>query len=956
VSGARHRVLRGAAALTGGLVVAAGMAQPATAATRLPLPADQDVAPGVYLVVLRDAPAAAWTGHAGLPATRPAPGHRFDRTSAATRGYRAHLRAGQDLVLHRVGDPAVLYRWTVALDGFAARLGTDQVTALRADPRVARVERAHTQRLDATPTATRTATPSAGVVHTRSGGPADAGRRTVVGVVDTGLWPGGAVFSGLPQVRPGTSPALKGFHGGCATAPTWAARDCNDKVVSARWFVRGFGASRIARSDYLSARDGSGHGTAVASLAAGNTGVPARVDGQSFGAFSGTAPAARLAVYKACWSAPDPADDGCSTADVVTAVDQAVADGVDVLTSSVADDGGSRDATQLAYLGASEAGVVVTAAAGNGAGAAHNAAPWVTTVGASSRPAYQGTARLGDGTLLTGSMVSDRRVTDAPLVPGGSAAAPGSTARQAQLCVPGALDAGEVQGAVVVCERGQLARVDKSAAVRMAGGAGMLLLNTGAGGTAADIHDVPTVHLDATEGRRVRAYLRAAGGHASVTLDPTALPRQRVTRVAGFSGGGPVAEVVKPDVTAPGVAVLGAVAPSSDDGRTFDLLTGTSASAPQVAGLAAYLRSVHPTWSASQVRSALVTTAQRVGPATRAGAGEVTARRVLDPGLVLDAAPGPWRHWLAGDLRAADLNLPSLAVPELVRATTVVRRLTNVSGRTETYGVRLARPDGVDVTVRPSVFRLASGRSRDVRITVTARPTARLDTWQSGALTFVSPRHTVRLPLAVRARQVAAPRRVAAAAGTGSVRVGLRVATSRRLALHSTGLVPARTRTLALAPGSFDVAHPAAGPSTASVPLRVPSGSPLLRVRADASPGDDVDLYLYRGSHLVAAATSGSGTSGLSVVRPPSGDYALLVHANHAADDVAARTTLSTWALPGRSGAGPVPLTLRRAATPAGRSTYTAAWGHHHVLRGHWLAVVGYAPGFGGRLTVLEVS
>ena len=950
--GAGRALRRGATALTGGLL-AAGLALPAAATT---LPADQDVTPGVYLVVLEASPAASYAGGT-MSATRPLPGHRFDRTSAAVRGYRAHLLAGQDLLLHAVGDPTVLYRYTVALDGFAARLDGDQVKALRADARVDRVERAHTQRLDGALSA-GAAVPSAGVVQPRSGGPADAGRRTVIGVVDTGLWPGGAVFAALPQLRPGTSPQLRGFHGGCATAPTWSATDCNDKVVSARWFVRGFGGTRIARSDSLSARDGSGHGTAVASLAAGNTGVAARVDGQSFGSFGGTAPAARIAVYKACWSAPDPADDGCSTADVVAAVDQAVADGVDVLTSSLADDGGgSRDAVQQAYLGAADAGVVVTAAAGNDSGSAHNAAPWVTTVGASSRPAYQGTARLGDGSVLSGSMVSDRRVAGAALVSGARAAATGATPRDARLCVPGALDAAQVQGAVVLCERGQVARVDKSAAVRMAGGAGMLLLNTRAGGTASDIHDVPTVHLDAAAARRVRGYLRAAGAHATVTLDPTPLPRHRTARVAGFSAGGPVTGVVKPDVTAPGVAVLGAVAPGSDDGRAFDLLTGTSASTPQVAGLAASVRSVHPAWPAARVRSALVTTAHGIGPATRAGAGEVTARRVLDPGLVLDAAAGPWQRWLSGEVRAADLNLPSLAVPELVRATTVVRRLTNVSARTETYGVRLARPAGVDVTVRPSVFRLAAGRTRTVRITVTARPTAHLDTWVSGALTWVSPRHTVRLPLAVRARPVAAPRQVSADASAGSARVVVRVATAHALTLRTSGLVPATTRSLSLRPTALDPAHPLAVPGSAAVPLEVPRGSTLLRARVAAAAGDDVDLYLFRGGRLVAAATSGSTTDGLTLVRPAAGDYTLQVHAARAGNSLAARATLSTWVVPARAGASGVPVTVRGAATPAGRSTVTVVWGRHRVAHGHWLGVVSYGRRGGqGRLTVLDLS
>ena len=105
----------------------------------------------------------------------------------------------------------------------------------------------------------------------------------------------------------------------------------------------------------------------MASIAVGNAGVSTGLDGLP-GRYAGAAPDARLAVYKACWSAPDPADDGCATADLVTAVDHAVQDGVDVLNLSVR---GAPDtgAVERALLGAAEAGVVVVAAAGNDAAA-----------------------------------------------------------------------------------------------------------------------------------------------------------------------------------------------------------------------------------------------------------------------------------------------------------------------------------------------------------------------------------------------------------------------------------------------------------------------------------------------------------------------------------------------------------------------------------------------------------
>ena len=132
-----------------------------------------------------------------------------------------------------------------------------------------------------------------GAEHTRR---RRAQERAVHRVVDTGIWPDNPSFTGLPQRTPGTAGHLPGFHGACAQAQEWTAEDCNDKVVSARWFVKGFGEENVATAEYLSPRDGTGHGSHVASTAAGDHGVRVQVDDQGFGTTSGMAPAARQAL------------------------------------------------------------------------------------------------------------------------------------------------------------------------------------------------------------------------------------------------------------------------------------------------------------------------------------------------------------------------------------------------------------------------------------------------------------------------------------------------------------------------------------------------------------------------------------------------------------------------------------------------------------------------------------
>ncbi|UAL30876.1 S8 family serine peptidase [Nocardioides rotundus] len=399
------------------------------------------------------------------------------------------LRAGAtpedgESALAAVEAPRPVYRWSRALRGYAVSLTRRQAEELQADPDVELVEPDRRLRLAGRPEA---ADPGASPYSRRQGG-----RGTVIGFVDTGLWPDSPLFADARGLgRPG------GFAGRCQTGPGWPASACNGKVAGARWFLAGFGAENLRSSSAVSARDDSGHGTQMASLAAGNADVSVDLDGRDAGTYSGVAPRARVAVYKACWTAPDPADDGCSSADVVTAIDRAVADGVDVLNLSVA---GSRsfDTVERALLGAAEADVVVVAAAGNTGRTelASHTSPWVTTVGGLVGVQRRGEVRLDDGSLrLEGAMLSSGGTATVPVVRAADAATAGARREDARLCRPGSLDAGAVAGALVVCDRGVVGRVDKSAAVARADGVGMILLNRDSGpdGVAADLHAVPTV-------------------------------------------------------------------------------------------------------------------------------------------------------------------------------------------------------------------------------------------------------------------------------------------------------------------------------------------------------------------------------------------------------------------------------------------------------------------------------
>jgi len=633
--------------------------------------------------------------------------------------FRAAALAEQDATLARADAGEPVYRWTSALNGYAVRLTADQVRALSADPSVVRVEADSVHRLAGAPGS------RPGTQHgVPPGSTAAGGAGTVIGVVDSGLWPDSPLFADVRGL--GRSPHR--FRGTCVTGPGWDAEVCDRKIVAARWFVDGYGVDRVRSTASLSALDDDGHGTLVASVAAGNAGVSVRVPGQRTGLYSGLAPQARLAVYKACWTAPDPADDGCSTADLVAAVDQAVTDRVDVLNLSVdvrppAD--GAVDTVDRALLGAAEAGIVVVGAAGNGgadaAARADHPVPWVTTVGGTTGVVRSGIARAR-GLRVEGAMAARRQTRPAQVVLGADVPAYGATSAQAGLCLPDTLDAARVTGQIVVCERGRIGRVDKSAAVRRADGVGMILVNRTRGSVSADFHSVPTLHLAKAEAERLLRWLDRHPGRR-VSLRPDGVSRVPERLVAWTSAGRGQDAFAKPDLVATAVGVLGA-APPRPGGHRWGLGTGTSVAAARVSGAAAVLISRRD-WSASEVRSALTTTAGRIAGSPsplRSGAGLVRPRHADRPGLVLRTAPADYRAWLEGQVPAARLNTPSTLVHG---DQSVTRTVTNVARRAVTYRFTVSGFRRHQVTVSPATIRLAPGRSARVRITVGEGPGTR---------------------------------------------------------------------------------------------------------------------------------------------------------------------------------------------------------------------------------------
>lgn len=674
-------------ALAGATVLAA-----LTALTTAPVAAE--AAGSAHVVAGEDLYLIAMTG----------PGTSGYRGPLSISDYRADLTQRQDRLLDALDAPAPQSRWTTALSGLSVQLTAAQAQAAAAQPGVALVEANRVRPVAAA--APGLATAPAPTTQGRGG------RGVVIGVIDTGIDAASPAF--VTNTRLGPEPTR--FRGTCGQL--WSAATCNDKIASARYFVQAFGAGNLRAGASISAHDDQGHGSMVASLAAGNlTSVPL-AGRQNNSLFSGVAPDARIAAYKACWQAPDPDQDGCASADVVSAIDAAVADRVDVLNLAITS-APERDVVDLALLGAAENDIVVVAAAGNNQAESGYAEPWITTVGAATSGYPRGELRLADGTRIGGLLTTRGSGRPRRVVTAAEIAGAGASRAQARLCAPGSLDAAQASGRIVVCERGTVARLTKANTVRLAGGAAMVLINARGDELAADLPNLPTLSIPAAQGRELRRRIAAGPVRARIVAQRAHTP----ARAARWSAPGSAqASVVKPDLLAPGLGVLAATSSAARRGR-WDVISGTSAASAAVAGAAARVRSRHPDWSQAAVRSALVGTAAptRSDAVRKQGAGVLNAERAVAPGLIHDVAAPRYRAHLDD---AAAINQPTLTIRSSRTVRSYPRTITNVRSTARYWSVRAVGFSRHRVQVRPIAVKLGAGDQARYSITVSRLPGA----------------------------------------------------------------------------------------------------------------------------------------------------------------------------------------------------------------------------------------
>lgn len=972
----------------------------------------------VYIVVMAQDPAISYQGGIkSLAATKPRKGQRFNAASTQVGHYRSFLKSKHDLVLQAIGGKAdqKIYDYSAAINGFAAVMTVNEAAALAKQPDVAFVQKdqmlfAHT---DTSPTFLG--------LDSRRGGPWTKdinGEGVIVGVIDTGIWPEHPSFAddgsyedlGITLDSSVGDPCDFGNTSHNAEDKPF---ECNNKLLGARQFQAAYDLNAgITEKEYDSARDDEGHGTHTAATAAGNSNVSAKIFGIDRGTVSGLAPRARIIAYKGL------GEKGGFSSDLVAAIDQAVADGCDVINYSVGSNATVLTADALAYLFAADAGLFVAVSAGNSGPEAGTigspaTAPWVTSVGANThnRTFISDITLKGPGKApkkIWGGSVT-KGITDFNLVDAeGIADVTGDTTGQCLNAFPeGTFKADDA----VLCNQFDFGvlRTDRVAFVKEAGGGAVIFHNSAiVSMTPTDNHPLPTVHVLHEVGNPLKAYIKAHPKQVKISFaQSTARYEKHDHRVkskvmASFSSRGPnpmAEDIIKPDITAPGISILAGAGPvhagTAAQGQLFQSIMGTSMSSPHAAGLFALLKQAHPEWSPAMAKSALMTSAsghvlQEDGMFPTDpfddGAGHVNVSPVdrnsaFSPGLVYDAGIDDYFGFLCGvapevfndpeetctslaaegiALDPSDLNLPSIAIAALVGRQEVTRTVTNVSDQAEVFWAGLDAPKGFSATIEPRVLKLAPQESATFTITFTGAD-APMDEWYFGTLSWYAgkakSKYHIESPIALRASPLDAPLSLRGEGESGTVGFDVRFGYTGAYQAEAGGLQPAVLVSDTVVQDPDQAFDPEDGLSNTHTFELAGASVFKLAIPPEATEAEaDLDVFVYDPDGNLAATSTNPGTDEVITIRHPAdGTWTVYVH-GWAAPGGGSAYDLFSWVLvPGPDGS------LVIDSAPVGATfnesgTVNAGWTHATAGQWYFGAISHTGPTGEMGLTLLDVD
>ncbi|GAA0142168.1 serine protease [Lithospermum erythrorhizon] len=636
------------------------------------------------------------------------------------------------------------------------------------------------------------------------------GDGVIIGVIDTGVWANSSkAFS-----DEGYGPIPYRWKGTCKSEGDFnAAQHCNNKVIGAYWFrkgamaAKGFAPNDVVEKDSASPLDMNGHGSHCASTAAGSEVRNVTYMGHQMGTFRGAAPKARLAIYKACYNIRGNANpnDDCLVSDVIEAFDQAIHDGVDVISASI----GPRDSQgdidnylNFASYHAVANGITVVAAAGNMGPEPKlgNTSPWHITVAATKLDEdLQVPITLGNTNIVMGSPISGndaiglkKVVTfDNSIISNGRIQSNNNDIVQklkgnVAFFPDFAKFTSDLQAVITLYQ-----------SIKKLGGAGLIVEMNPAiqlvydfGGPQEQI-----VFVEKEVARQIDAYLRVnADGMVNLGKPKIVQGRSIRSMVDSYSSRGPSKHtpmIIKPDIAAPGTNLIAAVTPYSSGPppveNGFQTMSGTSQATPIVAGLVALLKSEHPFWSPAAIKSALVTTGSNTDPYGAPilspwspngiagpfdfGGGVANVNAASDPGLVYDMQPTDYFNYLCGvgysinDIKSItrdqnaicppkkqslmDVNLPSIGISGLQNSVTIKRTVTNVGNNARAFYVpQFNAPKGTRIFVTPTVLDFNPFYNQ-ITYEMTIEKIGNVDKNAVGSLTWTDGIHRVTSPIVV---------------------------------------------------------------------------------------------------------------------------------------------------------------------------------------------------------------
>ncbi|PON49818.1 Subtilase [Parasponia andersonii] len=600
----------------------------------------------------------------------------------------------------------------------------------------------------------------------------------VIGVLDTGIWPESHSFDDK-----GFGPPPAKWKGSCQVSANFT---CNNKIIGAKYY-RSDGS--FEEDDFKSPRDADGHGTHTASTAAGALVGDASLFGLGSGTARGGVPSARIAVYKVCWS------DGCNDADILAAFDDAIADGVDIISVSLSS--GSEDyfknSIAIGSFHAMRYGILTSTSVGNRGPEPEtlsNFSPWSLSVAASTIDRdFFTKLQLGNNKSYEGFSITTIGLKDFPIIYGGDApnTTSGFDGSDSRYCFSDSLDKNKVKGKIVFCDGFTFGR-----GPILAGAAGLVMFGRDPG-EVSEIFPLPTSYLTTEDGTKAYIYINSTRSPIGSISKSNEATNKLAPLVVSFSSRGPnpvTPNILKPDLAAPGANILAAWSPVASisgfvaDKRVsaYNIISGTSMSCPHASAAAAYVKSFHPTWSPAAVKSSLMTTATPMNANLNPdaefayGAGQINPLKAAFPGLVYDAVEANYINFLCGqgyttkllqivtgnnnsscpekgpnDGTAPDLNYPAFVVaasPAQSINHVFNRTVTNVGSQTSTYKAKLVAPPGLKITVNPSVLSFTSiGESQSYSVTVQGILDKKI--MVSGSLVWDDCTYQVRSPIVV---------------------------------------------------------------------------------------------------------------------------------------------------------------------------------------------------------------